>query len=403
MRKAKATATKSERRDRAEKEKKPKVKKEKKPRRHFRFLPEGKTGDLWLILLTVVLVTFGTVMIFSASYYKSISEAGDPYVYLKRQLMWLAAGFAAMWILAKIDYHVWGRLYKIIPVICIVLLGLLFTPLGIEVNGAVRWLGAGPITIMPGEIAKLGLIIFVAGYFDRYPKRAYDFWKGVVPVVLLAGIYAGLIMLQPNMSTAFTVVFIAGGMLIVSGVKWRDMGILAGAATVAGVGLILMDTEGYRFARFTSFLDPFADALGNGWQVVQSLLAMGTGGLTGLGLGNSIQKNLYLPEPQNDFILAIIGEELGFIGILALMCVYMLLIWRGCHIAINAPDYMGMMMAAGITIMIGIQVVMNVAVVTSSFPPTGVILPFVSYGGNALMIFMGAMGVLLNISKSSDL
>lgn len=210
-------------------------------------------------------------------------------------------------------------------------------------------------------------------------------------------------MLQPNMSTAFTVVFIAGGMLIVSGVKWRHMGILAGAATVAGVGLILMDTEGYRFARFTSFLDPFADALGNGWQVVQSLLAMGTGGLTGLGLGNSIQKNLYLPEPQNDFILAIIGEELGFIGILALMCVYMLLIWRGCHIAINAPDYMGMMMAAGITIMIGIQVVMNVAVVTSSFPPTGVILPFVSYGGNALMIFMGAMGVLLNISKSSDL
>ena len=403
MRKAKATATKSERRDRTEKEKKPKVKKEKKPRRHFRFLPEGKTGDLWLILLTVVLVTFGTVMIFSASYYKSISEAGDPYVYLKRQLMWLAAGFAAMWILAKIDYHVWGRLYKIIPVICIVLLGLLFTPLGIEVNGAVRWLGAGPITIMPGEIAKLGLIIFVAGYFDRYPKRAYDFWKGVVPVVLLAGIYAGLIMLQPNMSTAFTVVFIAGGMLIVSGVKWRHMGILAGATTVAGVGLILMDTEGYRFARFTSFLDPFADALGNGWQVVQSLLAMGTGGLTGLGLGNSIQKNLYLPEPQNDFILAIIGEELGFIGILALMCVYMLLIWRGCHIAINAPDYMGMMMAAGITIMIGIQVVMNVAVVTSSFPPTGVILPFVSYGGNALMIFMGAMGVLLNISKSSDL
>ena len=403
MRKAKATATKSERRDRTEKEKKPKVKKEKKPRRHFRFLPEGKTGDLWLILLTVVLVTFGTVMIFSASYYKSISEAGDPYVYLKRQLMWLAAGFAAMWILAKIDYHVWGRLYKIIPVICIVLLGLLFTPLGIEVNGAVRWLGAGPITIMPGEIAKLGLIIFVAGYFDRYPKRAYDFWKGVVPVVLLAGIYAGLIMLQPNMSTAFTVVFIAGGMLIVAGVKCRHMGILAGAATVAGVGLILMDTEGYRFARFTSFLDPFADALGNGWQVVQSLLAMGTGGLTGLGLGNSIQKNLYLPEPQNDFILAIIGEELGFIGILALMCVYMLLIWRGCHIAINAPDYMGMMMAAGITIMIGIQVVMNVAVVTSSFPPTGVILPFVSYGGNALMIFMGAMGVLLNISKSSDL
>ncbi|MBS5334677.1 MAG: putative lipid II flippase FtsW [Anaerovoracaceae bacterium] len=403
MRKAKERAVKSEQKPKKVKEKKAKVKKEKKPRRHFTFLPEGKTGDLWLILLTVILVTFGTVMIFSASYYKSISEAGDPYVYLKRQLMWLVAGFIAMWLLAKIDYHIWGKLYKVIPVLCAGLLLMTFTPLGVEVNGATRWIDIGPITIMPGEVAKLGLIIFVAGYFDRYPKRAFDFWKGVVPVVLLAGIYAGIIMLQPNMSTAFTVVFIAGGMLIVAGVKWRHMCILAGTAGIAGVGLILIDTEGYRFARFISFLDPFADALGDGWQVVQSLLAMGTGGLTGRGLGNSIQKNLYLPEPQNDFILAIIGEELGFVGILALMCVYMLLIWRGCHLAINAPDYMGMMMAAGITIMIGIQVVMNIAVVTSSFPPTGVILPFVSYGGNALMIFMGAMGVLLNISKSSDL
>lgn len=363
----------------------------------------GRSGDLWLVLLTVILVIFGTVMIFSASYYKSISEAGDPYVYLKRQLIWVAAGFVAMWIMSRIDYHIWGHLYKVIPVICLILLALLFTPLGREAGGAVRWIALGPITIMPGEIAKLGLIVFVAGYFDRYPKRAYDFWKGVVPVVLIAAVYAGLIMLQPNMSTAFTVVFIAGGMLLVSGVKWRHLGILAGAAGVAGVGLIFMDTDGYRFARFTSFLDPFADALGNGWQVVQSLLAMGTGGLTGLGLGNSIQKNLYLPEPQNDFILAIIGEELGFVGILALIIVYMVLIWRGCHIAINSSDYMGMMMAAGITIMIGIQVVMNIAVVTSSFPPTGIILPFVSYGGNALLIFMGAMGVLLNISKSSDL
>ena len=366
-------------------------------------LSSGKSGDLWLVILTVILTVFGIVMIFSASYYKSISEAGDPYVYLKRQSIWVALGFAGMWITSKIDYHVWGRLYKIIPVICLVLLGLLFTPLGIEAGGAVRWIGAGPITVMPGEIAKLGLIVFVAGYFDRYPKRAYDFWKGIVPVVIVAVAYAGLIMLQPNMSTAFTVVFIAGGMLLVSGAKWRHLGLLAGGAGVAGVAFIFLDTDGYRFARFTSFLDPFADALGNGWQVVQSLLAMGTGGLTGLGLGNSVQKNLYLPEPQNDFILAIIGEELGLAGILILMAVYMALIWRGCHIAINASDYLGMMMASGITIMIGIQVVMNIAVVTSSFPPTGIILPFVSYGGNALLIFMGAMGVLLNISKSSDI
>lgn len=371
--------------------------------RKFSRFSVRRSGDPWLILLTAVLSTFGTVMIFSASYYKSISEAGDPYVYLKRQLIWLAAGIVVMYMASRIDYHFWGKLYKIIPIICIVLLGLLFTPLGREVGGAVRWIAVGPITLMPGEIAKLGLIVFIAGYFDRYPKRATDFMRGIVPVLLLTGIYVYLIMKQPNMSTAFTIVFIAGGMLLVSGAKWSHLGLLGGAAGIAGVGFIFLDQDGYRFARFISFLDPFADALGDGWQVVQSLLAMGTGGLTGLGLGNSIQKNLYLPEPQNDFILAIIGEELGLVGILALMAVYMLLIWRGCHVAINSADYMGMMMAAGITIMIGIQVVMNIAVVTSSFPPTGVILPFVSYGGNALLIFMGAMGVLLNISKSSDI
>ena len=163
-----------------------------------------KELDYLLIFLTLACTVFGIVMIFSASYYKSISEAGDPYVYLKRQSIWVALGFAGMWITSKIDYHVWGRLYKIIPVICLVLLGLLFTPLGIEAGGAVRWIGVGPITVMPGEIAKLGLIVFVAGYFDRYPKRAYDFWKGIVPVVIVAVAYAGLIMLQPNMSTAFT-------------------------------------------------------------------------------------------------------------------------------------------------------------------------------------------------------
>lgn len=360
-------------------------------------------GDLWIVLFTVILVVFGTVMIFSASYYKSISEAGDPYVYLKKQVMWATVGFIAMWIFSKIDYHWWGRLYKPITVICVILLCIVFTPLGIEANGAVRWIGVGPFTVMPGEIAKFGLIMFVTGYYSKNPKVVTDFWKGIVPVVLVGGIYGALIMLQPNMSTAFTVLFIAGGMIFVAGARIGHLVVLGGAGGLAAAALVLLDEDGYRFARFMSFLDPFKDALGNGWQVVQSLLAMGTGGLTGRGLGNSIQKNLYLPEPQNDFILAIIGEELGFFGIAGMILVFMALVWRGCHIAMNARDYMGMMMAAGITIMIGVQVVLNIAVVTSCFPPTGIILPFVSYGGNALVIFMGAMGILLNISKSSDL
>ena len=363
------------------------------------------TGDLSVILLVTILVIFGIVMIFSASYYYAIGQWSDAYHYLKQQLIWVAIGSVAMWLTSRWDYHVWLRFWIIGPIICLILLLLIFTPLGITVNGATRWLGKEdfPMTIMPGEFAKVGVILYVTGHFAKRPKSASDWWKGVVPVLVVAGVYFALIMKQPNMSTAFTVVLIAGGMLLVAGIPWKHVGVLFALGTVAAVVFILGDPDGYRYGRFVSFLDPFADALGDGWQVVQSLLALGTGGLTGLGLGNSVQKNLYLPEAQNDFILAIIGEELGFIGILALVIVYLLLVWRGCHIAMNAKDYAGMMLASGITMMVGIQVVINIAVVTSSMPPTGIILPFVSYGGNALLIFMGAMGILYNISKTADL
>ena len=364
-----------------------------------------KSGDLIVIGLTAILVIFGTVMIFSASYYSAIGESGDPYYYLKRQLIWVAIGTVLLWLCYKIDYHVWGKLYIVAFLAGLILLLLVFTPLGIEDMGATRWLGIEgiPFTIMPGECAKVAAIIFVAGYLNRNPRMVTSLTRGVIPVVAVAGLYFALIMGQPNMSTGMTVCIIVGGMLLVAGVKWSHLFGLLGMALVGGMALIFMDEDGYRYERMLSFLDPFEDALGNGWQVVQSLLALGTGGLTGLGLGNSIQKNLYLPEAQNDFILAIIGEELGFIGVLCLMAVYLVLIWRGCHIAINAPDFLGMMLAAGITIMIGVQVAINVAVVTSSMPPTGIILPFVSYGGNALMLFMASIGILLNVSKKSGI
>lgn len=360
------------------------------------------TGDLSIAIIVAVLVIFGTIMIFSASYYPSGTNNYNPYYYLKRQIIWLVAGTVAMWVCAKIDYHLWARLWIIAPAICTVLLILVLTPLGSEAYGSVRWIRVGPITIMPGELAKLGMIFFVTGFFSRHPKWATNFMKGIVPVVAVAGVFTVLIMLQPNMSTAFTIIMIAGGMLLVAGIRWLHVAILGVAAGFSGFALIFMDSDGYRVKRFMSFLDPFADALGNGWQVVQSLLALGTGGLTGLGLGNSVQKNLYLPMAQNDFILAIIGEELGFVGIFALVAVYLLLVWRGCHVAMNAADYTGMMLASGLIMMVGIQVVINIAVVTSCMPPTGIILPFVSYGGNALMIFMAAMGIIINISKSAS-
>lgn len=361
-----------------------------------------KTGDLSIAIIVAALVIFGTIMIFSASYYPSGTNNYNPYYYLKRQIIWLVAGTVAMWVCAKIDYHLWARLWIIAPAICTVLLILVLTPLGSEAYGSVRWIRVGPITIMPGELAKLGMIFFVTGFFSRHPKWATNFMKGIVPVVAVAGVFTVLIMLQPNMSTAFTIIMIAGGMLLVAGIRWLHVAILGVAAGFSGFALIFMDSDGYRVKRFMSFLDPFADALGNGWQVVQSLLALGTGGLTGLGLGNSVQKNLYLPMAQNDFILAIIGEELGFVGIFALVAVYLLLVWRGCHVAMNAADYTGMMLASGLIMMVGIQVVINIAVVTSCMPPTGIILPFVSYGGNALMIFMAAMGIIINISKSAS-
>lgn len=360
------------------------------------------TGDLSVALLVTILTIFGTVMIFSASYYYALSDYDNPYHYLTRQLIWLGAGFVAMWICSKIDYHFWVRFWLIAYVAGLALLVLVLIPgIGADAYGATRWIQLGPVTIMPGEIAKVGIILFITGYFSRHPKWITEIRRGILPIVLVTGLYGVLIMKQPNMSTAFTICFIVGGMLLVAGAKWIHLGTLAGGAVAAGVALIFVDTTGYRYGRFLSFLDPFEDPLGTGWNVVQSLLALGTGGLTGLGLGNSVQKNLYLPMPQNDFILAIIGEELGFVGILFLVVLYLLLVWRGCHIAINAKDFTGLLLAAGITIMVGVQVVINMAVVTSSMPPTGIILPFISYGGNALLIFMAAMGILINISKSN--
>lgn len=360
-------------------------------------------GDLSIAIIVALLVIFGTIMIFSASYYPSGTNDYNPYYYLKRQLIWVIIGSFVMWACTLIDYHFWARMWFIAPLVCIVLLIIVLTPLGSEAYGSVRWIMIGPITIMPGELAKLGMIFFVTGFFSRHPKWATNFTKGIVPVVALVGVFTVLIMLQPNMSTAFTIIMIAGGMLLVAGIRWLHVAALGIVAGISGFALIFMDSDGYRVKRFMSFLDPFADALGNGWQVVQSLLALGTGGLTGLGLGNSVQKNLYLPMAQNDFILAIIGEELGFAGIFCLVAVYVLLVWRGCHVAMNAADYTGMMLASGLIMMVGIQVVINIAVVTSCMPPTGIVLPFISYGGNALLIFMAAMGIIINISKSASI
>ncbi|MEG0830532.1 MAG: putative lipid II flippase FtsW [Anaerovoracaceae bacterium] len=356
-----------------------------------------------LIIITIILVLFGIIMVFSASYYSSINttENGSPYSYLIKTIIYAVLGFIIMWFTGIFDYRRYKKLALIFLGISIVLLVLLIIPgVGITTNGATRWLGTGAFTIMPGEIAKIAVIIFVARFLSQDPSRIRSFTKGILPLLALCGVCGGLIYLQPNLSTAITIIAIIIMMMFVAGLSWYWCGGIIGVG-VAGITTLLITDNGFWNERFTSFLNPFADALGDGYQVVQSLLALGSGGLFGVGLGKSVQKNLYLPEPQNDFILAIIGEELGFIGIIVLLIMYAILIWRGIHIALNAPDQFGLLLASGITIMLAIQVILNVAVVTSSMPPTGITLPLVSYGGNALWLFMGSMGILANISRHS--
>lgn len=357
-------------------------------------------GDFLMVALVLGLTLFGVLMVFSASYYTSLSKYGNAYEYLKQDAMWMALGWVAFIILANIDYHylkifAWPALG-----VGLILLLLLFTPLGVTINNATRWLDFKFFTVMPGEVIKFSLILWIATFLgnDTDKIRRKD---GMIPVVAVMGVVAVLIVKQPNLSTAGIIVILVVGMMFVAGLRLYWLVALGIAGGVGLVGLLLSPKGAYMLQRVHTFFDPFEDELGSGYQVVQSLLALGSGGVTGVGLGRSIQKALYLPEPMNDFITAIIGEELGLIGLLVMLAAFMLLIWRSCRIALRAKDYYGMLLASGITILLGTQVILNVAVVSASFFPTGVVLPFITLGGNATLIFLALMGVLFNISKQS--
>lgn len=389
---------------------------EKKKKGLARFLPDPAdyisestarlltTYDSVTILLVTGLVLFGVVMVFSAGYYSTTNlSKPDPYYFLKKEGEFAIMGFIIMFLMARWDYHKCAKYYKQYLYISIFLLVLVLTPVGRNVNGATRWIYIGPVNITPSEITKVAMIIFTAAFLAKDPSRATDFSKGILPLLALTGIQAAMIIKQPNLSTAMVIVFIVVGMLIIGGFPWKYVGGVV-AAGVAGIIFILAFLpNSHWYSRLTNFIDPFKNSQGEGYQVSQSLIALGNGGLKGLGLGNSVTKNLYLPEPQNDFILAIIGEELGFVGIFLLMLAYLFLIKRCFVIAAKAPDKLGMFLASGVGIMLGVQVLMNIAVVTASMPATGVTLPFVSYGGTSIIVFMAAMGIVLNISRKEDL
>lgn len=374
--------------------------KELKARAKERSAALGANGDFWITALTTALTIFGVVMVFSASYYNALNSAAqDPFAYLKKQAAFALIGFFLMWALSRIDYHIFQKFSFWILLVSILLLVAVLTPIGVTVNGATRWIPVGPVTIMPGEIAKAAMICFTAAFLTNFPDAIHKF-SGYLVIGLVTAVVFILIFRQPNLSTGLTVVLIVLSIMFLDGMSKK---VLSGMVALGVIGMVGLSMTGTYWAdRILSFLNPFKDPSGDGYQVVQSLLALGTGGLQGLGLGKSIQKNLYLPEPQNDFISAIIGEELGLIGMLLMMLAFALLIWRGMKAAMNAPDRFGMLMAGGITSMIAIQVILNIAVVTSSMPPTGIALPFISYGGNALWICMGSMGILLNITRQSS-
>ncbi len=360
------------------------------------YITKGKC-DFYVLLLVVILVIFGVVMVFSASYYKSISESGTPYGFLKRQLLFAVVGSGLMYVASKFDYHIYQRHYLFILGVCMALLLAVLTPLGTTVNGATRWIYIGPLSLMPGEIAKFGAVICTSAFLAEKPGRISSFKDGILYIFIFMLATGFLIFKQPNLSTALTVEGIIAGIMFIEGLQLTYIG---GGIAAGILGIIVLVQSGtYWSKRLISFTNPFKYADGDGFQAVQSLLALGSGGLFGLGLGQSVQKNLYLPEPQNDFISAIIGEELGLLGLLVLMIVYMILVWRCALVAMRSKDKFGMLIASGVSIMIGLQVILNIAVVTSSMPPTGIALPFVSYGGNTLWIFMILLGIVLNISR----
>lgn len=357
-----------------------------------------KSIDFTFLIVVLMLLAYGLIMVFSASSASAHYRYDDAFYFIKRQFLWALVGLVAMFVTSRINYKVYYKFALPILLIAIVLLILVKIPgIGQVRNGARRWLGFGPLTFQPSEIAKYALIIFLAKSLPQNQENLKKFWTGFVPYLVVIGVVAGLVLIEPHMSGTMIILMIGVLMLFLAGAKIWHFLILALPAVGAVAAMIAISP--YRMQRFLTFLDPFSDILGDSWQVVQSLYAIGSGGLFGLGLGQSRQKFLYLPEPQNDFIFSIICEELGFFGALLVVVLFVILIWKGIKIAMHAPDAFSGMLVGGITALIGIQVLMNIAVVTSSMPATGIPLPFFSYGGTSLLFILCGMGIILNVSR----
>ena len=364
------------------------------------FWLKGKM-DFGFLTLIFVLLTTGLLMLFSSSYAFALVEEGDSYHYIKRQLLFAVIGVALMFLVSKINYRFYRKFVWILYGISVVLLGalLILPPL---VPGATqkRWIPLGPITFQPSEIGKFALVLVLAHLISKNYKRMGEFKYGICFMGLITASIGILVMLETHLSAAIIIFGIGIIMMIVGGIKFKYLIFLGIPVVIIGVAVV---ASGYGLDRLTYWINPEADATGKGYQTLQSLMAIGSGGLFGRGFGQSRQKYLWVPEPQNDFIFSIVCEELGLIGAMIIILLFCALIWRGFTIARNAPDRFGSLMCVGLVFQVGFQAMLNILVVTNTLPNTGISLPFFSYGGTALVVLLCEMGVVLSISRCSKL
>jgi cell division protein FtsW len=358
-------------------------------------------SDKWLFLATLALICASVVMVYSASAIVALERYQQPYLFVTRQMMWAAVGIAVLSIVMRVDYRTYRNdrlVWVLVGAVTLMLVAVLFSR---PINGTRRWFGVGGFGIQPSELAKLAAIMFTALILERRRHRINELQYSLLPIGLIVGGLVGLILLEPDFGTAVSLLAVIGVMVFAAGISYRY---LAGAALLAlpALYVILMQAD-YRRRRLLSFMDPWADPLGDGFQIIQSLIAVGTGGVFGKGLMSGVQKLFYLPEPHTDFIFAVISEETGLIGATMVVLCFSVIAWRGMRTALRAPDGFGAYLALGITMMLVLQAFVNISVVLGLMPTKGIPLPLVSNGGSSMLINLLGVGVLLNISQHSQM
>jgi cell division protein FtsW len=354
-------------------------------------------SDKLLFTATLLLVCISVVMVYSASAVMAMESKQAPYYYLFKQAAWALLGLCFVPIVMRIDYRNYRQpvvIWTMLAVVCAALVAVLF---GRPVNGASRWLGLGPLGVQPSELAKIAVILCTAALLEQRMERIDDVGYSLTPIGATVGLIVVLILAEPDLGTAVAVLMICAVMVFAAGLNYAYLAALL--LTALPAGYVLIATSEYRMKRVQSFLNPYRDPLGDGYQMIQSMIAVGTGGITGRGLMNGVQKLFFLPEPHNDFIYSVIAEELGLIGATVVLACFAVIIWRGLHAAMRAPDRFGAFLAIGLTTMIGFQAFFNISVVLGLAPTKGIPLPFVSAGGSSLLINMIGMAVLLNVSQ----